>query len=183
MVKQILILVFILLFIGCMRVPIKRLNYLYNDNNISNYPLVKGCYYSISDTKSDSENGLFWIDYIVFYNSGLIRFGSYRENDTTTIENKVRLLLNKYKEQPSDWGDFRVVGNSIYIERITRVGMAPYEIYCKKGVIGNDSSIRIFDNTTNYWNNLDEKIYKFLQFKAMPDSTGYLYGILQSKRE
>jgi hypothetical protein len=180
--KQFLLLVSILFFIGCMRVPINRLNYLNNYRYNNEKLKTKGCYYYEYNAKSYTKGEIKRVGYLVFFKNGLFRYGNYDVIDSIPVEYRVIQLLEKYKDLPYFWGDYKTVNDSIYLERIYSIGMAPREIENKFGVIKNDSIIKIFKTPENE-NSSEVKIYEFLPFSTLPDSTGYLYDKLKKIRE
>jgi hypothetical protein len=179
MVKHLILLIVIFAFSGCLRVPVNKLNYLNNRRYIGK-PMVNGSYLHKYETKLYSENGHKY-GFLIFYKNGLLKYGAFSLIDSLQLECTVLNIVNKYKDLPYLWGDFKIVGDSIYIEKISSSGMAPRKIEYETGIIENDSVIKIIKNS-RLGDTFEEVTYKFIPFETLPDSTGYLYDKLQKKR-
>ena len=181
MVKQLCFVFITFLISGCLHVPVHRLNYLKTDRDSTKKVLTKGCYYQKIRVWSNTKNEIERVTFLVFYNNGLLRHATFDVSDSITIEDEIILSLKKFKHRAESWGDYEIIGDSIYLENIYSIGMAPRIIDYENGVIENDTTIIIL-NSSRFVDSFTTKTYKCLPFSQPPDSTGYLYDKLQKKK-
>jgi len=168
-------------FISCTIQPVWKMTYL-NENKYKGLPKTNGYYY-FNYSREDSL--VRFLDYMVFFENGLVKGWAIRFIEENFIEEKILedLKAERYIA-PHIMRTYIVRNDTLLMQYLLSTYVIVGDIGLIKGVFEGDSVLRIFEEQHNGLSFELNYVYKFHPFSttALPDSTGYLYDKLQKKR-